>query len=169
MGCSALGRHVCHIPSSKGSGIITGKGTESVRASGWVTIQEQCLLDTAGQLYMRTHSSCASMHKTLVSSSQTKPQQKERRRSWSPPWSERSTTIGNCRGRECQFSLGTLLQPYRELHIQQYLGSTYWTWWLLQKKGRGLKAWWVWKDSVLGAVGVGVKMSQTHSTEFSKR
>lgn len=121
MGCSALGRHVCHIPSSKGSGIITGKGTESVRANGWVTIQEQCLLDTAGQLYMRTHSSCASMHKTLVSSSQTKPQQKERRRSWSPPWSERSTTIGNCRGRECQFSL----ELYYSL-IESYISNNIW-------------------------------------------
>lgn len=114
----------------------------------WVTIQEQCPLDTAGQLYVRTHSGCASMHKTLVSPSQTKPQQKEVRWLWSPPWSERSTTIGNCRRRECQFSLGTLLQPCRKLHIQQYLGSTGWTWWLLQKKKKKKRI-----ESLMGVEG----------------
>lgn len=78
---------------------------EGKRQKRWVTIREHYPLDTAGQLYIWTHSSCDITHMTRESLSKTKQQHGEGSWTWNSTSGLGDT--GNCQllERERQFSL----------------------------------------------------------------
>lgn len=80
--------------------------------------RKQCLLDgpKGGQLHLRTHGGCASIHKTCVSSSQTKPSTEGGGGEEVPPLAEGLFITDSCQDKERVLFKG--LAPDRLLVLQ---------------------------------------------------
>lgn len=101
-----------------------------------MTTRKQYLPYTAGQLYMKIHSSYKSIYKTCIISNQTKSQYAK---VWSPTHNQESTGYeGYLQEEKLEFfksiSLGNLEVANGRKYIQKYIDSINWTWWVLKTK-----------------------------------